>query len=299
MLVNADILYNIRDIVWGVPLLVALLAVGLWQTIVLRGIQFRYLGHALKLVLRHGKELQEEKEQPNTKKVPGEISSFQALMTALAGAIGAGNITGIATAVSVGGFGALFWMIIIALLGMATAYSEAVLAVKYRVINADGHVAGGPMYTLARGLNAKKLALLFAFFGILASFTTGCMIQSNSVVDAVVTMLPMDIVSVGTSYVSVHVIVGLIIAIVVGGVLVGGIGAIGTVAGLLVPFMAISYLLAGLIVIGCNIENLFAAVKLIVHSAFTGQAATGAFVGSSIMMAMRMGVSKGIFSNEA
>ena len=289
---------------WSGPLLLLLVFVGLLQTIRLRGLQFRYLGHAFKLVLAMGvgkedktqTKLQNEiKDSPDKnsdknsdKNKKGDISSFQALMTALAGAIGTGNITGIATAVVIGGFGALFWMWCIALLGMATAYSEAVLAVRYRIENKDGGMSGGPMYTLLNGLKARKMAIAFALFGACAALGLGALVQSNSVVDAVNVLWP-----------GYRLMTGIILAVVVGAVTLGGIQSIGRVAGVFVPLMGILYLLAGLIVLVLNYQVLPQALQTIVVSAFTGQAAMGGFAGATWIIAIQMGASNGIFANEA
>ena len=175
-----EIIFKIRDILWGGPLVFLLVLAGLYLTWQLKGLQFRYLARSLKMVISKRKDA----------KLEGDISSFQSLMTALAGAIGTGNIAGIATAIAIGGFGLLFWMWIIAFLGMATAYSEALLAVKYRVTNSVGAMSGGPMYTLERGLKAPKLAFLYAIFGAVATFGLGNLVQANSVAHAVSTIFP-------------------------------------------------------------------------------------------------------------
>jgi len=279
----------LRDALWSGPLVIMMVFVGVFQTIRLRGIQFRYLPHAFSLLLGFKKASHQRETRDHTKpKKQGDISSFQALMTALAGAIGTGNVTGIATAITTGGLGALFWMWVIALFGMATAYSETLLAVKYREFNAEGAVSGGPMYTLKNGLKAKRLAWVFAFFGAIAAFGTGNLVQANSVADAVY---------------AVHgvapIITGIVLMITLGMVVLGGIKTIGRFAGVLVPFMALTYLLIGLIVIGIHIDKIGPAFMTIVESAFTGQAAVGGFLGSTIMAAVQQGVSKGVFSNEA
>lgn len=271
-------IFQFRDLLWGGPLVFLLVLAGLYQTWQLKGLQFRYLIRSLKMVLSKRKDA----------KMEGDISSFQSLMTALAGAIGTGNIAGIATAVAIGGFGSLFWMWLIAFLGMATAYSEALLAVKYRVINAQGAMAGGPMYTLERGLKTPKLAFLYALFGALATFGIGNLVQANSVAHAVSTIIPES-----------QFITGIVMAVITGAVVIGGIGSIGRVAGILVPFMAIMYLSAGLIILLINYQKILPAFQLIFSSAFTGQAAMGGFAGSSMIMAVQYGVSKGVFSNEA
>jgi AGCS family alanine or glycine:cation symporter len=280
-LFSLESIMSFRDFLWSGPLLYLLVAVGLYQTLRLRGIQFKQLGHALKLVFQH----QKNKELG----AQGDISSFQSLMTSLAGAIGTGNIAGIATAVAIGGFGSLFWMWVIAFLGMATAYSEALLSVKYRIQNKEGTMAGGPMYTLARGLNKPKLAWIYAFFGALAAIGIGNLVQANSVAHAVTAAFP----SVS------HTAVGLVMMVFIAAVFLGGITSIGRVAEWLVPFKALIYISVGLFILAVNYEHLPDALWLILSSAFSGQAATGGFIGSSMLLAMQYGVSKGVFSNEA
>lgn len=279
MNISTETIIALRDSLWSGPLLFLLVGVGLFQTIRLRGIQFTQLYNSLKLIFTKRRQAHME----------GDISSFQSLMTSLAGAIGTGNIAGIATAVAVGGFGSLFWMWIIAFLGMATAYSETLLAVKYRVTNKDGAMAGGPMYTLARGLKFPKMAALYAIFGAVAALGIGNLVQANSVAHAITTAFP----SVNS------LTVGVILSLVLAAVFLGGISSIGRVAEWLVPFKASMYLSVGFYILIVNYNHLGDALLLIVNSAFTGQAATGAFLGSSMILAMQYGVSKGIFSNEA
>lgn len=276
--ISVDSILKLKDFLWSGPFLFILVAVGLYQTIRLRFIQFRYLGSSLKLIFRAKKQAEAR----------GDISSFQSLMTSLAGAIGTGNIAGIATAVSVGGFGALFWMWIIAFLGMATAYSETLLAVKYRITNKDGAMAGGPMYSLARGLKMPRLAALYALFGAVAAIGIGNLVQANSVTHAMTTAFPIG-----------NATVGIVLTLLVGAVLLSGITSIGRVAEWLVPFKASLYLSVGLAIIVLHYDRLWDALQLIVGSAFQGQAATGGFIGSSMILAMQYGVSKGVFSNEA
>lgn len=275
----SDYIFQLNSFLWGGPILLMLVSIGVYQTISLRGIQFKYLGHAMGLVLN----------AKSDSKASGDISSFQALMTSLAGAIGTGNIAGIAAAITIGGFGSLFWMWVISLFGMATAYSESLLSIKYRVTNKLGQMSGGPMYTLERGLKSKKLGILFALLATAASFGIGGMVQSNSVVDAMCNVYPSFSKP----------ILGFIITAVTASVILGGISSIGTVAGALVPFMAAGYLFFGLLVIAVNYQNILPAFNLIITSAFTGQAAVGGFVGSSVLLAMQYGVSNGVFANEA
>jgi len=265
--------------VWGLPLLVLLVGTGLWLTFILRGLQFTKLAHALYLGLIKRKEQSDE---------PGDISHFQALMTALSATVGTGNIAGVATAIAIGGPGALFWMWVTGLVGMATKYAEAVLAVKYRVKDKFGNMCGGPMYYIEHGLGKKWLASCFAFFAAVAAFGIGNMVQSNSVAAAV--------------QASFHVpaaVTGVILAVATGAVIIGGIKSIGRVTGVLVPVMILFYILGSLVVLVLHFDLIPGALALIVDKAFTPTAATGGFAGSGVMLAMRMGVARGVFSNES
>jgi AGCS family alanine or glycine:cation symporter len=272
-----DILY---DWVWGLPLLILLTGIGIYLTIALRGLQFRYLGYALKLVFGRRKHPEAEGQ--------GDISHFESLMTALAATIGIGNIAGVATAITVGGLGALFWMWVTALLGMATKYAEAILAVKYRIMDEKGEMCGGPMYFIERGLGWRWLALSFAFFGAIAALGGGNMLQANSVADVMYTMFNID------SWTS-----GIVVAALTGLTLLGGIKSIGKVAGLLVPFMAIFYIFGASIILILNFDQIPGALFSIVKHAFTGQAAFGGFLGSTLLLAVRVGVSRGLMTSEA
>ncbi len=263
--------------VWGPWLLVFLTGTGVYLTVVLKGVQFKYLRYAFRLAFGRSQE-----------KAAGDISHFQSLMTSLAGTIGIGNIAGIATAVAIGGVGSLFWMWVTGLLGMATKYAEALLAVKYRVTDRNGKMCGGPMYYLELGMGSKKWAMLFAFFGAAAALGTGNMVQSHSVAHAIHTLAPVN-----------PWVVGGILAACTGALLVGGIRVIGRACSFLVPVMAVFYLLAALIVIALSIEHLPGAILLIFKSAFTGQAAFGGFAGASFLLAVQMGMARGVFSNEA
>ncbi len=269
---------RINDLVWGTPLLVLITFVGLYLTVRLRGIQFRRLWYAHKLAF-----------MKDEAKGAGDISHFQALMTALAATIGIGSITGVATAIAIGGLGSIFWMWMAALLGMATKYGEAILAIKYRVIDEQGEMCGGPMYYLHKGLKSKWLAGIFAVFAAVTAFGTGNMVQSNSVAEAVKALAP----SIDPIY------IGIILMVVTGLPLIGGIKSISKVVSILVPSMAIFYLASCLIVVGININAVPKAFQMIFQSAFTGQAAAGGFLGSTVMMAIQYGVSRGIFSSEA
>ena len=279
-----SLIYGFKQLMWGGPLLIVLFGVGLYMTLQLQGLQFRKLGHALSLLAApFGRN-----KSTAAGEVGGDIPSFQSLMTALAGSIGTGNITGIAAAVVTGGLGALFWMWVMAFVGMATAYSETLLGVKYREKNAKGYMSGGPMYTLLHGLKSKRIATLYALLGGFATIGIGCMVQSNSMVDAVASITDTNRFLMGSG-----------LALLVGLVIIGGVRSIGRVAGILVPFMAIAYLAAGIFVLMMHNDRIFEAFHLIIQSAFTGQAAVGGFLGSTIMMALQSGVQFGVFANEA
>ncbi|GED20032.1 alanine/glycine:cation symporter family protein [Kurthia gibsonii] len=265
---------EVSGVLWGIPLIVLILGTGIYLTIRIGFLQIRLLPTALKLVF----------SKNHAKSAEGDISQFQALTTALAATVGTGNIVGVATAVILGGPGAIFWMWVAAILGMATKYGEALLAVKYRVKDEKGQMAGGPMYYLERGLKQKWLAVLFAFFGVIASFGIGNGTQSNSVAGVV-----------SNTFNVAPWITGIVLTVVVGLVILGGISSIGSVTAVFVPVMAIFYLLAGLIVIFTNITDVPAAFGIIFKDAFSFSAAGGGAVGAAI----RYGVARGIFSNEA
>ena len=269
----------INGLVWGPYMLVLLVGTGLLLTIMLKGLQFTQLGHSLYLALIKRKDDQAEE---------GDISNFQALMTALSATVGTGNIAGVATAIAIGGPGAVFWMWITGLVGMATKYGEAVLAVKYRVTSEKGEMSGGPMYYISRGLGWKWLGVLFAFFASVAAFGIGNMVQSHSVADAVYATFGMD-----------KLLVGVILCVLTGLVILGGIKSIGRVTSVLVPVMIVFYVVGAMGIIIMNLNLVPAAFALIFKSAFTGSAATGGFAGSTLMMAMRFGIARGVFSNES
>lgn len=268
------ILADVNDILWGPALLTLIVGTGLFLTFKIKFLQFTHLRIALKTTF--------SKHQDKTSQ--GDISHFQALMTALAATIGTGNIAGVATAVVLGGPGAVFWMWITALVGMATKYAEAILAVKYRVVDEKGEMSGGPMYYIEKGLGWKWLAILFAFFASIAAFGIGNLVQSNSVASAVES-------SFGIS----AWITGIILAILTALVILGGIKSIGRVTSFIVPFMAIFYILGGIVIIILNIDLVPAAIGLIFTDAFTGKAMAGGAIGTVI----RWGVARGVFSNEA
>nr|WP_027178702.1 sodium:alanine symporter family protein [Maridesulfovibrio bastinii] len=264
---------------WGPPMLILLVGTGIWLTLSLRGIQFSKLFHALYLALIKRKEDDAE---------PGDITHFEALMTALSATVGTGNIAGVATAIAVGGPGALFWMWVTGLVGMATKYSEAVLAVKYRVTDENGEMSGGPMYYISKGLKQPWLGAVFAFCASFAAFGIGNMVQSNSVADAVNS----------TYHISPYV-TGIVLMVCTAAVILGGIKKIGKVTGLLVPVMVVFYMAGALYIIIANIGAVPEAFVYIVEQAFTPTAAVGGFAGSSIMLCIRMGVARGVFSNES
>ncbi|MEJ2659256.1 MAG: sodium:alanine symporter family protein [Desulfobacteraceae bacterium] len=265
--------------VWGPPMLILLVGTGFYLTVALRGLQFRQLWYSLWLALVKRKEDTEE---------PGDISHFQALMTALSATVGTGNIAGVATAIAAGGPGALFWMWVTGLVGMATKYGEAVLAVKYRTRDAKGDMCGGPMYYISKGLGWKWLGTLFAVLAAVAAFGIGNMVQSNSVADAVEATFHIPFA-----------ITGLSLMIFTALVVLGGIKSIGRVTGVVVPVMIVFYIAGALLIIVLNISAVPAAFALIFKSAFTPSAAAGGFAGATVMLAMRMGVSRGVFSNES
>ncbi len=265
--------------VWGLPLIILLVGTGVYLTVALRGIQFTKLAHSLYLGLVKRKEDDDG---------PGDISHFQALMTALSATVGTGNIAGVATAIAIGGPGALFWMWVTGLVGMATKYGEAVLAVKYRVKDENGEMCGGPMYYIEHGLGWKWLASLFALFAAVAAFGIGNMVQSNSVAAAVEATF--DIPAAVT---------GIVLAIATGAVILGGIKSIGRVTGLLVPLMIIFYMAGSIVILLLHMDQIPGAFALVFEKAFSPTAASGGFAGAGVMLAIRMGVARGIFSNES
>lgn len=266
--------------VWGIPMLILLIGNGLLLTVLLKGLQFRYLPYALRLIVYSDKE--------QGSKARGDISNFESLMTALAGALGIGNIAGVSTAFAVGGTGALFWMWVIALIGMATKYGEAILAVKFRMVDDRGEMCGGPMHFIEKGLGWKWLASSFALFGAIASFGGGNMIQANSVADVLVHLYDLP------SWIS-----GTVLAVVTGSILIGGIKSIGRFAAYMVPFMAAFYIGGGCIILIKNYGRIPDAILSIFQHAFTGQAAFGGFAGSTLLMTMKVGMSRGLMTSEA
>jgi AGCS family alanine or glycine:cation symporter len=269
----------VNGYVWGVPMIVLLIGTGLLLTVLTGAIQFRYLGFALREVL--GKVFYKSSE-------PGSVSAFQAVATALASTVGVGNIAGVATAISIGGPGALFWLWISGVLGMCTKFSEIVVALHYREPDARGVMRGGAMYVLKKGLGLPWLGAIFAGLVALAAFGIGNMVQANSVSHSL-----QDSFGVSPA------ITGLVLVAITGAVILGGIRRIGEVAEILVPIMAVFYLVGGLVILVRFAAEIPDALRLVFDGAFSGTAATGGFAGSTLMMAMRLGVARGLFSNEA
>jgi AGCS family alanine or glycine:cation symporter len=271
----------VNGIVWGPPMLVLILGTGLFLQLRLKLMPVLRIPTGFRMVWK-GRKPEAGAE--------GEISPYAALMTALAATVGTGNIAGVATAIAIGGPGALFWMWMTALVGMATKYSEVLLAVHYRETDDHGEKMGGPMFAIKNGLGPqwRWLAAAFAIFGGIAGFGIGNMVQSNSIAAAI-----------NEAFAVPHWITGVVLAALTGFVLIGGIKRIGTVAEKLVPTMCIGYIVAALIVLALYAGQIPAAFGLIFSDAFTGTAAAGGFAGSTMMLAMRYGVARGIFSNEA
>ena len=272
-----SILSAIDSFIWGAPLLILLSGTGLYLTLRLGFIQVRYLPRALGYLFKKDKGGK------------GDVSSFAALCTALAATIGTGNIVGVATAVQAGGPGAIFWMWLVALLGMATKYAECLLAVKYRVRDKNGFMAGGPMYYIERGLGIKWLAKLFALFGVMvAFFGIGTFPQVNAITYAMQDTFNIPVL-----------VTAIIVTLLVGLIILGGVKRIATASSVIVPFMAILYVTTSLVIILLNIEKVPDAISLIIYSAFDPQAALGGAVGFTVMKAIQSGVARGIFSNES
>jgi len=272
---------TLNGIVWGPAMLVLILGTGFYLQLRLGGMPIRRIGSGLRLVWR-GRNVDPD--------LPGEVSPFAALMTCLAATIGVGNIAGVATAIALGGPGAVFWMWMTALVGMATKYAEVVLAVHFRERDAHGRYVGGPMYAIKNGLGKRWawLGTVFAVFGGLAGFGIGNMVQANSIAAAM-----------STSFGWSHSATGLVLLVLTAAVILGGIQRISAVANWLVPFMAIGYIVAALIVLVVHAAEVPAAFVTIVANAFTPTAAVGGFAGAAVMAGIRYGVARGIFSNEA
>ncbi|MCG7529780.1 sodium:alanine symporter family protein [Psychrobium sp. MM17-31] len=279
----SEIISAINGVVWGVPMLIMILGVGLFLTFGLKLMPILKLGTGFKLLW--GGRIPDKDGSKE-----GEISPFNALMTSLSATIGTGNIAGVATAIFLGGPGALFWMWCTALVGMATKFAEAVLAVRFREVDENGNHTGGPMYYIKNGLSSKWtwLGTAFALFGMVAGFGIGNTVQANSVANAIESNFGVD-----------PMITGVVMMVLVGLVLMGGIKRIGDVAGKLVPMMATFYIACGIAVLVVNASEIPAAFALILESAFTGTAAQGGFAGAAVWMAIKFGVARGVFSNEA
>lgn len=274
-----DFLSSLDSLVWGPPLLVLLVGTGIYLSTRLGLLQVFRLPKALKLIFSA-----EAKGQ-------GDISSFAALATALAATIGTGNIVGVATAIKLGGPGALFWMWMAAFFGMATKYAEGVLAIKYRTRDTNGDIAGGPMHYIVNGMGKhwKPLAIAFSIFGVMvALFGSGTFTQVNSITDALNN-------TVGWS----PKVISLVLAVLVSIIIFGGIQSISKVAEKIVPFMAIIYILATLTILAFHFDYIIPGLGLVLHSAFTGKAATGGFAGATVVTAIQAGIARGIFSNES
>jgi AGCS family alanine or glycine:cation symporter len=275
----------VSDWVWGLPLLILLFGTHLYLTIRLRFIQ-RYIGKAIRLSFQRKAEGE------------GDVSQFGALTTALAATIGTGNIVGVATAVAAGGPGAVLWMWLTGVFGISTKYAEALLSVKYRMATPGGLMAGGPMYVLERGMKAKWLGMVFAALTAFAAFGIGCTVQANSIAQMVKETLAHYGATAGFAQASVWV-TGALLAAFTAVVILGGIQSIARVCERLVPFMAVFYVLGCLLLLFLNWRQIPETVRLILTSAFTGQAAVGGFLGAGMKEAVRYGIARGLFSNES
>ncbi|GEM81771.1 alanine/glycine:cation symporter family protein [Vibrio superstes] len=274
-----SVLQSIDNFVWGPPLLILLVGTGVYFTFSLGLIQFRHLPTALKMVFT----------KSGDSKSKGDVSAFAALCTALSATIGTGNIVGVATAIKLGGPGALFWMWLAALFGMATKYAECLLAVKYRTTDDKGGMLGGPMYYLRDGVKSPLLATLFAVFALgVALFGIGTFPQVNAILDASEVTLGAD-----------RTMAAIILTVLVAMVTLGGIKSISRVAGKVVPTMAVIYIISCLGILVNNSDQILSAIELVVVSAFTPTAASGGFFGASVMLAIQSGIARGVFSNES
>lgn len=270
-----DFFTYLSGLLWGWPMIILLLGTHIYLTIRLRFPQ-RHLWTAIKLSVSRDKD------------AAGNVSQFGALATALAATIGTGNIVGVATAVALGGPGAVLWCWLTGLFGISTKYAEGLLAVKYRVKTEDGRLLGGPMYALERGLGWKWMAVLFAVFTAIASFGIGNTVQANAIATLTFETYQID-----------PMITGLVIAVLIGLVVLGGIKSIARVCTMLVPFMAIFYVIGCIVILIMNAPYVWPALKLICEAAFSPEAAGGGFVGSTVMLAARYGIARGLFSNES
>ncbi len=269
---------KVDSYIWGPPLIIFLLGTGIFLTLRYRFLQIRKFHHGIDLISGRYEDPKDE----------GEITHFQALSAALSATIGTGNIAGVATAIASGGPGAVFWMWVTGALGMINKYNSALLGLNFRKIHPDGTASGGPMYYLEKGLKTKFLGVLFAFFAAIASFGIGDMVQANSVAKPLEENLGIP------SYVT-----GLIVALFVGLVIIGGIKRIGKVASRIVPFMCIVYILGALLILFIHMDKVPSAFSLIIKHAFTPVSAAGGFLGATVAQTLRFGVARGLFSNEA
>ena len=270
-----DFFRDFSNLLWGWPMIILLLGTHLYLTIILRFPQ-RKIFTAIRLSV---------KKDPNAQ---GDVSQFGSLATALAATIGTGNIVGVATAIALGGPGAVLWCWLTGVFGISTKYAEGLLAIKYREVTPQGKMIGGPMYALEKGLRMRWLAVLFAVFTAFASFGIGSTVQANAI-----STLTSEVYTV-SPYIS-----GLVICLLTAAVVLGGVKSIARVCGMLVPFMALVYVLGCIYIIGVNAQYVWPAVKLIVEAAFTPEAAGGGFIGSTVMTAARFGIARGLFSNES
>ena len=270
-----DFFRDFSNLLWGWPMIILLLGTHIYLTIILRFPQ-RKIFTAIRLSV---------KKDPNAQ---GDVSQFGSLATALAATIGTGNIVGVATAIALGGPGAVLWCWLTGVFGISTKYAEGLLAIKYREVTPQGKMIGGPMYALEKGLRMRWLAVLFAVFTAFASFGIGSTVQANAI-----STLTSEVYTV-SPYIS-----GLVICLLTAAVVLGGVKSIARVCGMLVPFMALVYVLGCIYIIGVNAQYVWPAVKLIVEAAFTPEAAGGGFIGSTVMTAARFGIARGLFSNES
>lgn len=271
---------TINNIVWGPPILFLIVGTGIYLSVVTKFFSITKISYILKNTLL--------KMFSKENKGEGEVTAFQAVATALAATVGTGNIAGVATAIALGGPGAIFWMWLAAIVGMTTKFAEVVLAVNYREKTPDGRFVGGPMYYIEKGLKWKWLAVIFALFGALAAFGIGNMVQSNSVAASLQATFNIN-----------PWITGVVLAVITAVVIVGGIKRIGAFTEKLVPFMAAIYIVGGLVIIVSNLSQIPAAFALIFGNAFTGHAAVGGFAGATLAQSIRFGVARGVFTNEA
>lgn len=289
----ASINGKIGDIVWGIPMLVLIVGTGILLTCLTKGVQFRKFGYAMKNTL--GKIFKKSEAGK------GEVTPFQAVTTALAATVGTGNIAGVTTAVVLGGAGSIFWLWVTALIGMCTKYAEVVLAVKFRERNKHGDWVGGPMYYITNGLGKgwKWLAIIFSIFGAFAAFGIGNAVQVGNITSSINTAIQAFAPSAADSEGTINLVIGIVLAVIVALVLIGGIKRLGKVTEMLVPFMSVIYIIGCLVVIIVNIENLGSTFAMIFKGAFAPASVVGGVAGFSVKMCIEWGVKRGVFSNEA